>query len=73
MSDDVERAPLIWKFQRSHWTANERSAELHYAVSQNFILRWPQFWEPAERVDRLAECNSAVQQSRTLRYSACSC
>ena len=48
--------------------ANERSAEFYSAVPQNCILREAQSLQPAEDVERPAECNSAIQQSATLRY-----
>ena len=44
------------------------SAELHSAVPQNCILREAQSLDPVENVERPAECNSAAQQSKTLRY-----
>jgi len=37
-------------------------------VAQNCILRAPQTLEPTEDVEEAAECNSAAQQSETLRY-----
>ena len=45
-----------------------RSAELNSAVSQNCILRSVQIINRANGLGVLAECNSAIQQIKNLRY-----
>ena len=44
------------------------SAELHSAVSQISNLRRAKNWEPLRRLERPADCKSAVQQVKNLRY-----
>ena len=52
--------------------AHARSAELHSAVSQNCILRPVRRFHGLTNNERSADCKSAIQQIKNLRYGTCS-
>ncbi len=51
----------------------QRSAELHSAVSQNCILQRSAEGEALRAFERLAEWNSAIRQTTSLRYDVGAC
>ncbi len=50
-----------------------RSAELHSAVSQNCILQGSAGIRSPRTFASLAECNSAIRQTTSLRYDVGAC
>jgi hypothetical protein len=59
--------------QRSAEIFFDRSAELHSAVSQNWILQGVRRIGRSTQSGSLAECNSAIQQITNLRYDGFDC
>jgi carboxypeptidase Q len=51
-----------------NWARSARSADLQSAVSRNCILLGARIFRSAQRLRRLADCKSAIQQIANLRY-----